>query len=42
MPFSDARDYLEWAFGEKPQPKAPRMTPADFREMREKMGAPRG
>jgi hypothetical protein len=42
MPFSDARDFADWAWGEKPQAKPARMTPSDFRELREKLGGSNG
>lgn len=41
MPFSDARDFVDW-IGGKSKPAASRMTPSDFRALREKLGAVNG
>lgn len=42
MPFGDARDFIDWAFGDKPKVQRERMTPDDFRELRRKAGALNG
>ena len=42
MPFCDARNFMDWAYGEKSKAESSRMTQDDFRELRSKARAANG